>query len=1281
VSKPIHKPDDFVHIHLHSEFSALDGMGRVAEYVQTAKERGNPAIGLSDHGTCRGFMHLQEATKKAEIKPIYGEEFYVSQNMRRKGLTAQEKAEITKGLKPADGKKAIKDYEEKHGIRDRWHLGVYAMNQEGLRNLYRLSSASYIDGFYYKPRIDLDELIKYQEGLMITTGCMSSPINDSLLQGRRRDARAMFEKMSEAFDERLWLEIQPHAIRDQRTANEYILKLREEFGKKHRLLATQDAHYLKREDAQHHEVLLCIGTNDVLSNQDRFKFDGDEFHMRNRKAMWKAFQKHHEHIPSQRVKEALNSTLEFAEMCTAEIKTDYHATLLPDPGIPKKYDGDSFAYLQKLCLDGWAWRGIRRRAAAYAVAQGITEKAAYQVYVDRMKRELLQLKKQRFVDYFLMIYDVYRFARKAGIQTGPGRGSSGGSLVMYLIGCTAVDPIEHDLMFERFVAPWRVDMPDADMDFEDKRRGEIIEHLINKYGRDRVCQMATFGKLGGKQCLKDISRVLEIPLKEVNAITSSIVERSSGDERASATIEDSFQQFDVCRQFNERHPKVLHHAKRMEGLVKQLGIHAAGVIASPVPLTDLIPLETRTRPGGGDEGRIIVSAFEMYGVAANGLVKMDVLGLRTLTVIRECLEAIKRRHGKTIDLESDDVDLKDKRVLDGFTKHDYSGVFQYDTPSANKICAGIVFENFNDVAALVALNRPGTARSGLAGEFVRRKQDPKLAKKVHFHPKVSEITKDTLGILVYQEHVIKIFTEVAGFAPATADALRKVIAKKIGDETIGKERKNFVEGAMKHTPGMTEKVANKIIDAITFFGSYGFNKSHSVEYGLIAYWTMFLKVYYPLEFYYALMKNEPDHIKIQKLAKDAKQHGLKVLPPHVSTSKSDFVIDDKEEAIRGSLSDIKHCGDNAADAIMKAQPFKDIFDFYDRIERRKVHSGVVTALAKAGAMDGLVPNTKWFIDNMKMVWTGLGSTTKRPEIKRLLEASKGEPDYSPEDRALVSASVNPLAFGKHPVDAYRSFLKRQVKIPMPNASDPEFLKKYHRKAALIAGIVVDVEYNQIGDFHSGRAPDEEERKRIFWGLPYANVTIEARGGEQHRVRFDIEIFDEYRPIIDRSVGKVLLIFSTVSDSLGTRAKLGARFAMDLETFRTKVNSATEELTIWEKIVSGEHPSKNVKWKTEQAAAERWDNRHFVGKKRSGVFCGVVCYVKPKYDKRGQLMAFIGLIDGAGNYVEALCFAHIWKEAQGHIKMGRLLKLPLKYEHDKERGGTYFFSGGTIKRLR
>jgi DNA-directed DNA polymerase III PolC len=1679
--------NDFVHLHVHSDMSQLDGCGKIADYAEKAKSMGHSAIAFTEHGTMRQYYTQLEECESRGLKPIYGIEFYVSGNMRRKGLTEEEKKLITSGLKKSEHKSALKRYEEREGIRDRWHLTVLAKNEVGLKNLFKLSTNAWLEGFYYKPRIDLDELIKYKDGLIVATGCQASIINDHVCVGKRKKALNIADRLCSEFGSELWLEVMPHEGNDQILSNKFAMELMERWDKRIGMIATQDAHYVDKTDADAHEVLLCIGTRDNISNPDRFKFGDGELYLKSRKEMFDSFMKYHSYMGSKLIKRSLNSTLDVAdEIQNKIIKIDRFACLMPPVDVPDKFGGDEYSYTKALCIHGWTWREIPKRASFYAKKHGMSYENAIKIYKQRLKHELGSIKRQKFITYFLLVRDLYNWARKQDIMCGPGRGSAAGSLVAFLLGITSVDPIEHGLLFERFINPARVDMPDIDMDFEDVRRQEIIEYLRQKYGGDRVSQIATIGKLSGKQCLKDISRVLKVPYVEVNRVTNSIIERSSGDERASQTIEDSFRDFKICREFNKKYPDVLKYAKVLEGMNKNLGIHAAGVVTSPVPLVEVVPLEVRKHK----EGDVIVTAVDMNGVQAHGLLKLDVLGLRTLTVLKDTLRAVKENTGKEIDLER--LTLDDKKVLRSFTDHDYVGIFQYDSPGADKICNGVEFDDFTDVAAMTALNRPGTARSGLATEYVERKKHPEKRKVGHFHPKVSEITSDTMGVIVYQEHVQKIFVEIAGFPPGTADSLRRVIAKKYGDETIGKERENFLKGAREHS-GIDEKTAGKIMDAITFFGcleydtkiytpggwkeiyklkegdsiysydgneiventiktigcsgtkpvfsietdngrvnasenhwwrlengkyvktkelclgdkllspfsnnsivslarrvgkvdtwdlecigepanyitmvgachnSYGFNKtvcssayvlraganqhtnspwmtvgelyeafnsrtegvihpytkyctggqrtpiankmrngnfrlvsmdddfrcrpnifkniydhgindvyeivmkdgsrtpgfskshrlmtvdgykivgqlekgdelifmdkeydfkgwgkdydstwsqkgrqssdwdntvyavwkrakgvceecgkpgiegrgghevahikspsecdynrkvfhclgnlrllcnschkkmdyekgertkrwrrgrktysmeverveyvgaqhcydiemegpdnnyvaskqpegpavishnSHATSYGIMAYWGMWLKVYYPLEFYWALLKNTPDRIRIQGFAKDAKRHGIELLPPDVSVSRREFTIDRSRNAIRGSLVDIKNIGEKAADSIMNNQPYKDYIDFISRIDRRRVNKRVLVSLAKSGSLDSLVPNVKWYIENIDELNIDVDKKHVVKELLDKFEKSKKLENYSEEERQLVSSQVNPLAFGKHPIDAYEDFIKNNVKVELHKMSDEDFWDNYDGENIFIYGVIIEVKYNRIGDFHSGELPPEEEREMMFWGQRYANVNVEDSGGSQNRMKFDIDIFDDMRELIDTGIGTPVVIHAMPNKKY---ENLNANFAVDLEKYRKKLING-DKLNVWENIIYGNHPALTKKWKPtskfdcEQIKIQRVKNELFF-KGKTKKFTGIVIRRRLKCDKNGNLMSFFNMMDAECNTVSCICFASSWnKEIENVIKYGNFLSIELDRQPDIRNKGNwqYFFNGGGIK---
>lgn len=1271
--------EDFAHLHVHSDFSTLEGASTMAQYCARAQELGHKSISFTETGSLRGVSEVINTAKEHELKPIYGIQFYVCGDMSRRGLTPDEREHITKGLPQSRWKSALSEYEDDHGINDRHYLTVWAQTQNGLKNLFGLSSKSWVDGFYYKPRIDIDTLIKYGDGLMVGTNNYQSAVHSHYLAGRRRKALEIADKLREAFGERLWLEIMPHGIFHQSKANQFSLELHKRYGKKVRLLATQDAHYVAQGGHKYQQMLAAIGANG--KELDECGLPGGDYWFKSEAEMRAGFAKYHSAIPRSLVSRAIRNTLVLTECASAVLSKDRFQCIMPDVYVAPAAAGDEALYLKTLCLQGWTWRQIPERAAKYAKKHGLTYVEALAIYKNRLRMELGALKRQKFVRYILFVRELYGWVREQNIACGPGRGSAAGSIVNYLIGITAVDPVEHGLLFERFISPERIDMPDIDMDFEDVRRPEIIQHIRDKYGEDSVSQIATVGKLKGKACLRDVSRVLKIPPNEIGPVTKAILERSSGDERASMTIVDSFKEFEVCRQFATKYPAVLEYAQALEGLSKTLGMHAAGVVTSPVPLDQILPMETRDHEGV----RVPVTAVDFWGAEGFGLLKLDVLGLRTMTVLRIAREDVLRRHGIDVDYEL--LPLDDKPTLEGFTNHDYTGIFQYDSPGADKICSGVEFTDFEDIAAMTALNRPGTARSGLAGQYVARKKNPALVSKAAFHPAVSKITSDTLGIIVYQEHVIKIFTEVAGFNPATADSLRKKIAKKAGDETLGKERDRFIEGAMKNT-GMTKKQASQIMDAITFFGSYGFNKSHATAYGMIAYWCMYMKIHYPLEFFRALLFCEPRHDRIQSVAKDAKAHGIPILPPDVSVSKRGFAIDDDKRAIRGSLVDIKGVGTAASESIMANQPYVDFWDFMARVDARKVHKGVVKSLALAGALDGLLPNVKWFIEHIEHIWKLKGQKTKQEELRNIVKISGHLPDYDEEEKALIASRVSPLAFGKHPIDAYSDFIDKHVGVKLDPMGADDFWETHDTKDVggfFVCGVIIEVRLNQVGDFHQGVEPDEAEKARMGWGRQYANINLEGSDGKQRRIKFDWDIFDEYRHIvIDRGKGTPCIVHVSGNAQFES---LRAHFVIDVEEYRKKTISG-ESLSYWEAIVSGRHPSLDYPFKTkrkrEHACYSLEKIRREAGavarKRQRGdivhfTVIGVVTHVREKLDKRNALMGFFGIL-GIDGYIDSLCFGSIWPQVRKHLKSQSLVQIELEYNR-----GQGIYSGGQLRVLK
>lgn len=1269
-----------VHLHTHSEYSVFDGCGKQDKFLQKAVDMGNPAIAFTEHGSMRGCYKLDENVNNlegAKLKPIHGVEFYVCDDMSTRGLTEEQEAVVDaqlkeKGLKGRkDRSEAIYQEEVRLGLRGRFHITALAKTQEGLKNLFRMSSLAWMKGYYKRPRIDLATLEKYREGVIVLSGCMSGLINTKLIDGDTAGAIELAEKMVEWFGDDFYLEVMAHPFKDQRECNKKLIKLSQSLGIK--LVATQDAHWIDPNDKEAQECLLCINTNDVLSNPDRFQFgtpgtdEGMGFWLKTRDELEETFRVDHGYFPEHLVKASLDETLAIAEKCQAELKLDRKKAMIPSIEIPPEFGTgveSDYKYMFHLAMKGWDWRQIERRAQMNAPKYGKSTAQMLDTYKQRLMKEFRQIKSQGVGRYFLVIWDMYNWARANGVECGPGRGSAGGCLLSYLLGITNIDPLEHGLIFERFLAPGRIDLPDIDCDFEARRRGEIVDYLKGRYGHDKTAQIATVTTLKGKAVLRKISTVLEIPRAEVDEVTNSIVERSSGDERASMCLEDSFKDFEVCRQFDKRHPKVLEYAKKLEGQAQGLGMHAAGVVVSPEPLIDVVPLELRfdSKYHQTDDKASIVTAVDMYGAAAFGLMKIDVLGLRNLDCLKDCKDAIRERHGVEIDLDNWTVkggdwgpdgimDPNDKNVLDNFTALRFKGIFQYDTPGNEKICEGVTFESFEDVVAMIALNRPGTARSGLATEYIKRKQDPKARKSIH--PVVDAICADTLGVIVYQEHVLKIFTDVAGFSPTSADALRKKIAKKWGDEAIASERANFVNGAVAR--GFPKELAEDLISKITFFGSYGFNKSHATAYGVIGYQQMWLKTYFPTEFMWSLMANEPDSGEVTSLVKECKKMGINVQPPHVNSSGVRWGFDGAD--IVGSLTDLKGVGEGAVKAISESRPYADFKDFCARVNRRRCNRKTASVLIQAGSLRGLVSNAKYTFENIETLWD-LSAKEKWEAFDSLLAGGDAVPDWSEEEQQFLAAEVNPLAFGKHPVEPYSDLLFKTLGVPFSQMTDEDL---FDDPQVFLYGQILEVKYNQIGDFHTGPAPDEEEKKRRKWGARYANLNVEDMTGKQMRVKVDVDIFDDFRHVVDGGKGTVIAISASTNKKFKS---LRAHYLVDLGSLRKKLEAinvldeaereqhAKDTLTKFERALTREyHPVAPYSMKDVSAITKRVP-------KGNVTVTGMVTNLNVKLDKKGNEMAFFGLA-GVRGHIECLCFASSWSAFSGTLKVGQVVKVNLK----------------------
>lgn len=1236
--------EQFTHLHIHSDASQLDGCAKVSDYVQTASERGNPAIALSDHGTLRGIYELTEACDKYNIKPIYGIEFYVCKDMNRRGFSDEEKEEITKGLKnKTQQKKAIKEAEEKQGIRKNYHLTAWASDNEGLKNLYRLSSMAWIDGFYYRPRIDIDTLCKYNKGIIVGTGCAGSILHGNRADKRPKEADLTLAKLIDTFDDRLYLEIMPHALRDkfQEKANRFtywIYKLLESKGK---LLATQDAHYVSEKDARHHDVLLAIGTHSTMFDDSRFRFDGESYWLKSRREMFEAFQKNHPYFSKKEIVSALNNTVELAERCSAKIEIDPLKCILPDVGVPSEFEND-FEYLKHLVMVGVELRDIGGKAKLLAKREALDENEALRIYTKRIAYELKTLRVTGFAGYFLILHDLYQWAEKQDIMYGPGRGSAAGSIVSYLLGITSVDPIEHRLMFERFIAPGRINMPDIDCDFQDSRRDEIIRYLKQRYGEGRVAQISTSGRLSAKQVIKDVARVFDVPFSMANNVTSLIELVEDGDP-----IDNAIKRHDAFREFSRDYPAVIEHAKALEGLNKTVGIHAAGVVTAPSDLTGLVPLEVRKQTGKSDA---VVTAFDMRGCEGIGLLKIDVLGLKTLSVIKDAIELIKRVK-KDFDILQ--VPLDDKKTINGFSNRDFVGVFQYDSDSARTLCSGLKFKEFDDIAVVTAINRPGAI--DFAGEYKRRRRSKKLVEKDAFHPKVSEITKDALGLMVYQEHVIRVATDVAGYSASAADKLRKMIGKKAGHEALEAERETFVGGCLKTTKDMTRETADSLWSAIVKFGMYGFNRSHAVSYAMIGYWTMYLKQHYPLEFYCALMQNEKDRKKLQRYVRSAEYHGIKTLMPDINISGLNFEVDQNENAIRGSLVDILGLGEKTVKVIIAEReengPFKGLIDFLKR-RKKSVNKKVIEALATSGAFDQYIENPRMFITEFPLYWA-LVEKGNWESLESKLEflSSSFHEQWTEEERRKIAATVNPLATKPHPSIVWEDFLTNEVKPALTDINSQLYAK---RANVYCAALAVDCEDRIVGDYVRDKdKPDENRQKVLGYGEKWVRLKVEGLEGSTV-AKIDWRQYDLFKEVINKDSSSLLLC----AEANNRFNYLDLHFLADIEEINRKLDS-NEDLSIWERLFV-DHPSLTRQWESKEQKNIALKNPEETLKNSKGIFkaIGVVCHVIETFDKNGKLMAWFS-IAGVTGVLRAVCFSSTWHLIKNKMQVGSLISINLK----------------------
>jgi DNA polymerase-3 subunit alpha len=892
----------FVHLHLHTEFSLLDGANRIDELLDRAQELHMPAVAMTDHGNMFGAMKFYKAARERGINPILGCEAYISPTTRFD--------------------------RSKQGISTAaHHLTLLATNYEGYQNLARLVSKAHLEGFYYRPRIDKEILAQHSAGLIGLTGCLKGEVNGHILGEDLRKAADALDSYRQIFGpDNFYVELMSHGVDGQLQVNRQLLAFSRDFGLP--VVATNDCHYLRREDAAPHDVLLCIGTGKTLNDPQRMRYGPHEFYFKTSEEMYERFAE---------VPEACANTLRIAERCNIQLPFD--TALLPRYQPP---DGLSLdIYLEQVTR-----HGLQERLRRHPVAQE-------ERYWQRLEQELGIIRTTGYSGYFLIVWDFIRYAREQDIPVGPGRGSVAGSLVAYALRITDVDPLEYNLLFERFLNPERVTMPDIDIDFCMERRDEVIRYVTEKYGAENVAQIITFGSMLAKGVLRDVGRALDMPYSDVDRIAKLVP------NRLNISLNEAIAGEPRLRELQTQDPRVerlIDTARRLEGLSRHASVHAAGVVISPEPLHHIVPLSK------GAKGEV-VTQYAMDDIEAMGLLKMDFLGLRTLTVIHNALQLIQDTQSLAVDIEN--IPLDDPETYRLLSEARTHGVFQLEGRGLRDLLRKLQPHVFEDLVALVALYRPGPLGSGMVEDFIERRHGRRAI--TYELPDLEPILRPTYGVIVFQEQVMQIATTLAGFTMGGADLLRRAMGKKKPEE-MAAQREHFVHGAVRN--GYPEEPAAKIFDLIAYFAGYGFNRSHSVAYALIAYRTAYLKAHFPHEFMAALITSDMDNTdKVMRYIGDCRDMGIAVLPPDINAGSYGFTV--AGDSIRFGLGAIKGVGEQAITALMQERqehgPFRSFFDLCERLDTRQVNKKVLESLMKGGALDSLGLTRAQMLGNMARV--------------------------------------------------------------------------------------------------------------------------------------------------------------------------------------------------------------------------------------------------------------------------------------------------------------------------
>ncbi|MGO9338047.1 MAG: DNA polymerase III subunit alpha [Terracidiphilus sp.] len=974
---------EFTHLHLHTEYSLLDGACDVTKLVDRVAALGQTSVAMTDHGNIYGAVHFFEAAKAKGVKPILGCELYISKK---------------------------EDHREPGEGDENNHLLVLAQNEEGYRNLIRITSEASLHGFYRKPRVSKRYLAEHAEGLIGFSGCLSGELCEELLAGRYEKAKSVAQQYEDIFGKgNFFLEIQDQGLEDEKKIHEALFRLERELNIP--LVATNDSHYLCGEDSHAHDVMLCVQTGSKVHDKERLRFDSDQFFVKSADEMAVMFKD---------APDVLKRTQEIAERCNLKLaKVD---NPFPEFAVPEGHTIDS--YFEEVCREGFKKR--LDTSIAHLAARGVL-RASLEQYQARLDFEIGIIKQMKYAGYFLIVWDFIKYARDHGIPVGPGRGSATGSLVAYAMEITNVDPLQNSLLFERFLNPERVTMPDVDVDFCQNRRGEVIEYVTRKYGREQVAQIITFNTMAAKAAIKDCGRALDLPYGDVDRI-AKLVPMTVG-----MTLERALEDVPELRKAYENDPvtkELIDTAKKLEGLVRGAGVHASAVVIAPRPLTELVPLN-KTK---NDE---IVTAYDMKSVEKMGLLKMDFLGLATLTVIDDCLKLIEKSRGLKLDIDAipPDDEATFKKVFHSALT---SGIFQFESSGMRDILRRYKPDSVEELTALNALYRPGPM--SMIDDFVERKWGRR--KVEYMLPEIEGILKDSLGVIVYQEQVMQIANVLASYSLGEADLLRRAMGKKSATE-MAKQRDRFMNGAA--ALGHPKSTVGEIFDQMEKFSGYGFNKSHSAAYSLVAYQTAYLKTHYPVEFMAALLTSETSKPEnVVKYISECKEMGIRVEPPDVQVSGAQFTphVTPEGESIRFGLAAVKNVGGNAIESILKARAevggrFKSLWEFCEKVDLRVMNSRVIQSLIKAGALDSLGPRAALYKAVDKAMERALkaqkdaaqgqhglfGLFNEEPAHGRDADELPRTPEWEEGERLANEKEVLGFFVSGHPLDKYAEKLR------------------------------------------------------------------------------------------------------------------------------------------------------------------------------------------------------------------------------------------------------------------